>query len=62
MGLWLGEVTSNGNPCSIVGILVVEEDEDEDEVEVELREDEECRVVSIAGDYEAGLNSTDLSL
>ena len=58
MGLWLGEVTSNGNPCSIVGIVVV----DEDEVEVELREDEECRVVSIAGEYEASLNSTDLSL
>ena len=58
MGLWLGEVTSNGNPCSIVGIVVV----DEDEVEVELREDEECRVVLIAGEYEAGLNSTDLSL
>ena len=41
-------------------IVVVEEDEDE--VEVGLREDEECRVVLIAGEYEAGLNSTDLSL
>ena len=60
MGLWLGEVTSNGNPCSIVGIVVVYEDDNE--VEVELREDEECRVVLIAGEYEAGLNSTDLSL
>ena len=29
---------------------------------MELREDEECRVVLIAGEYEAGLNSTDFSL
>ena len=57
MGLWFGEVITNDESRSIVGIVAVE---DEEEEEVESRKDVECRVVIIGG--EVGLTSTDLNL